>query len=54
LIAVLGPKLQPTSHGCALYQSRACSAVQRSAAEAAAEMTHKTTAQQIDTTLFVR
>jgi hypothetical protein len=32
LMAVLGPKLQPTSQGCASYHLFACSGVQRSAA----------------------
>jgi hypothetical protein len=37
-MAVLGEKLQPTSHGCPLYQALAFSAVHRDAAEAG--MTH--------------
>ena len=34
LIAVLGEKLHPTSHGCRVCQSFACSGVQRSRPDA--------------------
>src|SRR5262245_10172533 len=42
-MAVLGMKLQPTSHGLPLYQALAFSGVQRSAASGAAELRMRAT-----------